>query len=105
MHHSNTFPVWFSAATDAWFLGLEAAMVIGLRSFKLAQGGAAAQAETQRMISEKIAALFELHQLALAGKLGETNAGRRWQDRCALSSGCARQPAATGRLASKPFSK
>lgn len=72
MHHSNPFPIWFSAATNAWFLGLEAAMVIGLRSFKLAQGGATAQAETQRMISEKIAALFELQQLGLAGKLGET---------------------------------
>lgn len=72
MHQSHPFSAWFSVGADAWLLGFEAAAVIGLRSFRMAQGGSAAHAETQRMISEKIAALFELQQLALAGKLGET---------------------------------
>ena len=72
MHQSNPFSAWFSVGADAWLLGFEAAAVIGLRGFRMAQGGAAAHAEAQRMIGEKIAALAELQQLAFAGKLGET---------------------------------
>jgi 6-phosphogluconolactonase/glucosamine-6-phosphate isomerase/deaminase len=35
-------------------------MVIGMRTLKLAAGGAAAKSESQRMIAEKIAAAAEL---------------------------------------------
>ena len=70
MHQSNPLSAWFSIGADAWLLGFEAAAVIGFRGIRMAQGGAAAHAEAQRMVGEKIAALFELQQLALAGKLG-----------------------------------
>ena len=72
MHQPNPLSAWFSVGADVWLLGFEAAAVIGLRGFRIAQGGAAAHAEAQRMIGEKIAALAELQQLAFAGKLGET---------------------------------
>lgn len=72
MQQSDPVSAWFSVGADAWLLGFEAAAVIGLRAFRMAQGGAAAHAEAQRMIDEKIAALAELQQLAFAGKLGET---------------------------------
>ena len=72
MHQSNPLSTWFSVGADAWLLGFEAAAVISLRGFRIAQGGAAAHAEAQRMIGEKIAALAELQELAFAGKLGET---------------------------------
>jgi hypothetical protein len=72
MHQSNPVSAWFSVGADVWLLCFEAAAVIGLRGFRMAQGGAAAHAEAQRMVGEKMAALFELQQLAFAGKLGET---------------------------------
>lgn len=53
MHQSNPLSAWFSVGPDAWLLGCEAATVIGLRSFRMAQGGVAVQAEMQRMIREK----------------------------------------------------
>ncbi|MBA2920998.1 hypothetical protein GON01_03345 [Sphingomonas sp. MAH-20] len=56
MHQSNPVSAWFSVGADVWLLCFEAA----------------AHAEAQRMVGEKMAALFELQQLAFAGKLGET---------------------------------
>jgi hypothetical protein len=55
----------YALGIDMWQLGMESAMVIGLRTLKLAAGGAAAKTETERMIAEKIAAAAEL-PLALA---------------------------------------
>lgn len=72
MHRPDPFSAWFSAGADIWLLGLEAATVIGLRGIKIAQGGSAAQAETQRMIGEKFATLVELQRMAFAGELGVT---------------------------------
>ena len=66
---------WLRLAVDSWALGLEASSVIGLRTVKLAAGGAAAQAEAARMISEKIAAGIELQALAAMGGLGVTPHG------------------------------
>ena len=51
---------------DLWMLGLESAAVIGMRSFKLAMGGDATGAETQRMVAEKITAAAEL-PMVMAG--------------------------------------
>lgn len=53
-------------------LGLESAMVVGLRGLKLAAGGPAAKAETRRMVSEKVEAVAALQALALTGGLGTT---------------------------------
>ena len=55
---------------DAWTLGLEASTVAGLRAMKIAAGGAAGQAEAERMLSEKVQAGLELQARALAGGLG-----------------------------------
>jgi hypothetical protein len=61
---------WTSLAFDSWSLGLEASSVIGLRMMKFAAGGAAAQAEAQLMVSEKMAAGLTLPMLAMTGQLG-----------------------------------
>ncbi|HEY3813299.1 MAG TPA: hypothetical protein VGL66_08725 [Caulobacteraceae bacterium] len=61
---------WLDLSVDAWSLGLEANMVIGLRMMKLAAGGAAAQAEVQRMVSEKTDAGVALMTKGMVGALG-----------------------------------
>jgi len=61
---------WTSLAFDSWSLGIEASAVIGLRMMKLAAGGAAAQAEAQLMVGEKVAASMTLPMLAMTGQLG-----------------------------------
>jgi hypothetical protein len=61
---------WTTLAFDSWSLGLEASSVIGLRMMKLAAGGAAAQAEAQLMVGEKLATSMTLPMLAMTGQLG-----------------------------------
>jgi hypothetical protein len=65
---------WIGIGFDAWLLGLEASTVIGLRTLKLAQGGAEAQAEAERMVREKLEAGLALQALAATGGLGATPA-------------------------------
>lgn len=50
----------YALGLDMWLLGMESAMVIGLRTLKLAAGGPAGEIESRRMVVEKIAALAEL---------------------------------------------
>jgi hypothetical protein len=50
----------YSLGMDMWMLGFDSAMVIGMRTLKLAAGGTAADSETHRMIAEKLAAAAEL---------------------------------------------
>lgn len=61
-----------TVALGYWSLGLEAAMVIGLRMPKLLAGNPAAAIEAQRMISEKIEAVAQLQWKAMTGALGTT---------------------------------
>jgi hypothetical protein len=61
---------WIGVGFDAWSLGLEASAVIGLRTMKIAFGGAAGEAEARRMVSEKVDAGLALQTLALTGGLG-----------------------------------
>ena len=61
---------WLRIAMDAWSLSLEASSVIGLRTLKIAAGGAAGQAETRLMVAEKIDAGLDLHTKAMTGALG-----------------------------------
>jgi hypothetical protein len=63
---------WLGTGLAAWSLGLEASSVIALRMMKIAAGGAAAEAEAQRMVSEKIEAGLALQSLFLTGGLGLT---------------------------------
>lgn len=66
----SPYQSWIDASMDWWTLGVEASTVIGLRTARLAQGGAAAQQEAQRMVSEKIGAAVELQMAMMTGALG-----------------------------------
>jgi len=66
---------WAAVALDAWMLGLDASTVVGLRALKLASGGRAAEAESSRMLNEKVAAVQSWQRLALSGGLGLDAAG------------------------------
>ena len=61
--------VWFALSAQAVRMCWDAQAVILLRSLRIAKGGARAKAETQRMISEKIAALTEAQLAATAATL------------------------------------
>jgi len=63
---------WLRLGFDAWSLGVESSAVIGLRTLKLAGGGPAADAESRRMIEEKVRAGLEWQTMALTGGLGLT---------------------------------
>ncbi len=65
---------WFGIGLDAWRLGLEASTVIGLRTLRIARGGAKGRAEAERMVDEKIKAGIALQTLAITGGLGTTPA-------------------------------
>ena len=66
---------WLRIGFDAWALGVEASAVIGLRTLKIAAGGAAGEAEARRMVAEKLDAAAQLQTKALTGGLGATGAG------------------------------
>ena len=51
---------WFDLAFDSMRLGAEVQTVIALRMMKLAAGGPGVDAETRRMVSEKVGAAMEL---------------------------------------------
>lgn len=66
---------WIRIGLDTWLLGVEASSVIGLRTLKIAAGGAAAVTESRLMIDEKIDAGWALQAKALSGALGSTPLG------------------------------
>jgi hypothetical protein len=70
MARAKTGNRWLRIGFDAWTLGLEASTVIGLRTLKIAAGGAGAEAEARRMVSEKVDAAVGLQAKALSGELG-----------------------------------
>jgi hypothetical protein len=55
---------WLALSFQAVRLGWEAQTVLALRLMRLAGGGVAGQAEAQRMVTEKVAALTEAHTAA-----------------------------------------
>ncbi len=61
------FGAWWTVGYDAALLAMESQAVIGLRLAKLATGGAGAQAEAQRMITEKMMAAGEAAMLVATG--------------------------------------
>ena len=63
---------WLRIWADAWSLGIDASSVIRLGAMKIAAGGAAAEKEAYRMVSEKIEAGLTLQRKALNGGLGNT---------------------------------
>jgi len=70
---------WLRIGFDAWSLGVEASAVIGLRTLKIAAGGAAGEAEARRMVAEKVDAAAQLQTKALVGGLGFTGAAAATQ--------------------------
>jgi hypothetical protein len=67
---------WFALSAQAARMCWDAQAVMLLRSMRIAQGGARAEAEAQRMITEKVAALAEA-QLATAAALLKGNKKRQ----------------------------
>ena len=63
---------WFRLGMQSWALAAEASSVMTLRMMKIAAGGAAAEAETARMVAEKSKAALELQAMLLTGALGRT---------------------------------
>ena len=66
----STYNPWIGIGMDALQLGFAASAVIGLRTLKIAAGGAEGRAEADRMVSEKIDAGLALQSLAMRGALG-----------------------------------
>lgn len=67
---------WLKLSMDAAALSWESSNVMALRMMTFAAGGAAANAEAQRMVSEKVTAAMECQtQLALGAMTGQAHAG------------------------------
>lgn len=64
------FGAWWKLGIDATLLAMESQQVIGLRLMRLSGGGAVAQAEAHRMVSEKIMAASEAAMLMATGGSG-----------------------------------
>jgi hypothetical protein len=62
------FGTWMRLIFESTFLGLEAQRVIMLRMFAMAAGGSRAQAEAQRMITEKLLAWVRVSAMLSAGR-------------------------------------
>ncbi|SRR5581483_6272621 len=61
---------WLSLSYDLMRLGMEAQGVIALRMLRLATGGALAEREASRMVTEKAAAAFEAQTAAALALVG-----------------------------------
>jgi hypothetical protein len=59
---------WFSLALESAAFAIEAQQVIALRMAKIAAGGAAAQTEAARMMSEKVFAGAEASAMLMLGR-------------------------------------
>jgi hypothetical protein len=65
---------WLSLSFNMWRLGVEAQTVMALRLMRLAAGGAVAQREAARMVSEKGTAALEAGVSAgIAAATGKTH--------------------------------
>jgi hypothetical protein len=62
--------------TDAWQVGLDAQQVIAMRLVRISAGGAAADAECRRMVSEKVTAAVAAQAAAAAALVGGKGPGK-----------------------------
>ena len=60
---------WFALSSQTALLTLEAQSVIALRLMRIAAGGALAQSEMTRMVTEKVHALGEAQTAAAVGSV------------------------------------
>jgi hypothetical protein len=61
---------WLVLSSQAAWLTWEAQTLVALRLMRLAQGGALAQTEAQRMVTEKVAAMTEAQGIVAAAIMG-----------------------------------
>ncbi len=66
----RTVNPWVGIGFDALTMGMDAMSVIGLRTMKIAMGGAAGDAESQLMVDEKIKAALHVQTALWTGGLG-----------------------------------
>ena len=67
-------PSWAGIGMDMWSIGYDASIVIGLRTMKIAMGGAAGEREAKLMVDEKMRAAMEMQTSLLTGRLGTSPA-------------------------------
>jgi hypothetical protein len=72
----RTWNAWFALSSEAALLGLEAQCVIALRLIRLAAGGALAESEARRMITEKVEALGEAQAAAAIASINGRNSNK-----------------------------
>ena len=72
------FTQWIKLSSEMMLANFEAQRVIGLRLAKLARGGAAAEAESHRMVTEKLTAAAEAATALATGK-SPTSVVRRYR--------------------------
>jgi len=72
------FSHWVKFSSEVMLANFEAQRVIGLRLIKLSQGGDAAETESRRMVTEKLAAGAEA-MAALAGGKSAQSVLRRYR--------------------------
>jgi hypothetical protein len=68
---------WSRLMADASRLWADAGMVVALRSWRMMAGGPAATRELERMLSEKVAAGFELAGAFAGGRVTSPEAATR----------------------------
>jgi hypothetical protein len=68
MPRRNAPPTWADMMMQGWIMAADASMVIALRSMRMMAGGAAANAEARRMLTEKLDASLELGQALATGR-------------------------------------
>ncbi|MEQ9663619.1 MAG: hypothetical protein RLN87_13855 [Parasphingopyxis sp.] len=63
---------WPALAVESWMLGAEMGMVIWLRTLRMMTGGAIAEREAERMVSEKMTAGMMFWPAMMAGGCGQS---------------------------------
>jgi hypothetical protein len=63
---------WPELMIEGWLLGAEMSAVIWMRTLRLMTGGAAAQREAERMVSEKLFAGMTLLPAIMAGGVAQS---------------------------------
>ena len=63
---------WLTAGSDMWMLSAEAAMVMALRTARIAAGGAAGVAEAELMVTKEVRAAIERQTCLMTGGLCTT---------------------------------
>ena len=77
MPHPKPSADWTNLMVDASRLWADVGMVVALRSWRMMHGGPVAAREFERMVSEKMEAVFELAGALATGRLASPEAVTR----------------------------